>query len=628
MHCAHQRNPQRLRQSVFVRLATAPHDCSRKWAGITEIELMRYLSAVFSIGACFVIPGIAAAASVSGARIPSATEITDQQSNVWTVSSGVILENGIKAGYSAYVSQLLYVNGVIYQQNTAGGWWSWNGSTWVGAKDPRNVSTSGATIPSVKQLVDSSLNVWAVGSGVVYENGNKAGYSANVTRLVSEKNTIYQENTAGGWWSWNGTTWVGSSNPVTPVPQPTPPPTPTPTPTPVPTPTPTPAPAPAPAPGYPSYTGQFGVQVKGSKLVSTQTGATVQIVGGNVSGLETGDNSLWPSFRAASVATWQSVKNWGHGVNSIRLPLNETSWLNYECEDPGAGVSGRYTYIGTAANGKGVYRPDPQGMYKSTVQQVVANATAAGLYVILDLHWGAPNGADGIGICPIGQPGFADSDHALTFWKEVADMFRNNPAVMFELFNEPYGDGNFNNMVQSVNGGNNNQVGPQGYMMRDGGSLYPYVTQNNSANDVSEEYNISYNVAGMQSMLNTIRAEYAGNVVLSAPVWWAGQIQLWLQTKPIDSHGQLAASWHDYGWTGSGSGHNDPSAILAAGYPIVITEQWNVSGVGGGYSWLASQDIGFLWWGWNDWSGQAFNSEFASQPPWFDTSNGATPPNY
>ena len=150
---------------------------------------MRYLCKVISIGACFAIPSLAAA-SVSGARIPSATEITDQQANVWTVSSGVILENGIKAGYSANVSQLLYLNGVIYQKNTAGGWWSWNGSSWAGAKDPRTVSTAGAMIPTVKQLVDGSLNVWTVTSGVIYENGATAGYSANVAKLVYAKNCL------------------------------------------------------------------------------------------------------------------------------------------------------------------------------------------------------------------------------------------------------------------------------------------------------------------------------------------------------------------------------------------------------------------------------------------------------
>jgi hypothetical protein len=76
--------------------------------------------------------------SLDGTTIPSATQITDAQLNVWTVASGVIYENGSLAGYSANVVLLLYYNGVIYQENSAGGWWSWVNSNWSGvAGDPR-----------------------------------------------------------------------------------------------------------------------------------------------------------------------------------------------------------------------------------------------------------------------------------------------------------------------------------------------------------------------------------------------------------------------------------------------------------------------------------------------------------
>jgi Putative Ig domain len=159
------------------------------------------------------VPG---AASLSGTAIPSATQITDSSANVWTVSGGVIDENGAAAGYSNNVTLLLYDNKVIYQENSAGGWWSWNGSTWVSSSDPRTSSSpSGTAIPAVTQITDSSHNVWTVSGGVIYENGVLAGYSNNVTSLVYDNNLIYQENSAGGWWSWNGSTWVSSSDPVT-----------------------------------------------------------------------------------------------------------------------------------------------------------------------------------------------------------------------------------------------------------------------------------------------------------------------------------------------------------------------------------------------------------------------------
>ena len=75
-------------------------------------------------------------------------------------------------------------------------------------------SSSGTRIPPASQIVDASGNVWTVSGGVVYENGAAAGFSANVTNLVYEGQTVYQNNDAGGWWSWNGSTWVSASSPV------------------------------------------------------------------------------------------------------------------------------------------------------------------------------------------------------------------------------------------------------------------------------------------------------------------------------------------------------------------------------------------------------------------------------
>ena len=36
-----------------------------------------------------------------------------------------------------------------------------------------------------------------------------------MTSLVYDNNTIYQENSAGGWWSWSGGAWASSSDPLT-----------------------------------------------------------------------------------------------------------------------------------------------------------------------------------------------------------------------------------------------------------------------------------------------------------------------------------------------------------------------------------------------------------------------------
>jgi hypothetical protein len=165
--------------------------------------------------------------SASGTTIPTATQLIDSSGNVWTVSGGAIYLNGNHAGSSANTALLLYYNGVIYTENNQGGWWSWNGSDFAAVSgDPRGTSsggtgggsggtstpsTSGTTIPTATQLIDSSSNVWTVSGGAIYLNGNHAGASANTALLLYYNGVIYTENNQGGWWSWNGSDFAAVS---------------------------------------------------------------------------------------------------------------------------------------------------------------------------------------------------------------------------------------------------------------------------------------------------------------------------------------------------------------------------------------------------------------------------------
>ena len=164
-------------------------------------------AALFAATTLISYPVSAATPSISGSSVPTVTSLTDGSGGLWTVSSGVIYKNGQKAGYSSDVIYLLYLNNTIYQENSAKGFWSWNGSTWVATSDPRIVSANGATSSGSTPLIDSQKNIWTVSSGVVYENGQKAGYSANVIGLTYTNGTIDQENSSQNYWSWNGTTW-------------------------------------------------------------------------------------------------------------------------------------------------------------------------------------------------------------------------------------------------------------------------------------------------------------------------------------------------------------------------------------------------------------------------------------
>jgi endoglucanase len=78
-------------------------------------------------------------------------------------------------------------------------------------------SLNGTTIPSATSITDSGGHVWTVVNGVIYRNGKKAGYSANVVLLLYFNTHIYQKNQAGGWWKWVSGSWNSSSDPRTPV---------------------------------------------------------------------------------------------------------------------------------------------------------------------------------------------------------------------------------------------------------------------------------------------------------------------------------------------------------------------------------------------------------------------------
>jgi hypothetical protein len=153
-------------------------------------------------------------ASPAGTSLPTANQITDGSGNVWAVSSAGVYENGLLVNQTT-ITQLLFDNGAIYLQDSAGIWWSWNGSTWASSTNPTAVaSPSGTSIPTATQITDDSGNVWAVVGGVVYVNGAPAGNSNDVTELVYENGVLYQQDSAGAWWSWNGSAWVLSGNPI------------------------------------------------------------------------------------------------------------------------------------------------------------------------------------------------------------------------------------------------------------------------------------------------------------------------------------------------------------------------------------------------------------------------------
>ena len=306
----------------------------------------------------------------------------------------------------------------------------------------------------------------------------------------------------------------------------------------------TPPPPPPPA-------GQLSIRVSGNRLINT-SGAVVQLRGVNYSGFEfvaiQGWNPADPSGAQAGQPggpKWSAMQSWK--INTVRIPLNEASWLGRTCTDT-SGV---------------VRNADPGGNYKSAVKTQVDQATAAGLYVILDLHWSAPGNA-----CPMLQTQMANADHSLTFWTSVAGMFKSYPSVIFELFNEPFMDFDFSGDAWA-------------YMMKGtGGSFSGYPATGGSG--VWKDIKQPWAIASYQAMINSVRATGATNVVLVGAVSYAQDLSGWLANKPTDPLNQMAAAWHPYRKFNSAWDYpypnyhpqvmTDAQNILAAGIPLIMTE--------------------------------------------------------
>jgi endoglucanase len=321
----------------------------------------------------------------------------------------------------------------------------------------------------------------------------------------------------------------------------------------------------------------FGIQVAGNKFVSTQTGNVVQLLGSSLSGLEQGATSLQngvETYVSATDGGFKAMASWN--MNVVRIPLNEDTWLGiHNCTNDG----------GSSAT------------LQSNVKQIVANANAAGLYVILDLHWTAPNSFG----CPVGQGSMPDADNTVAFWTSVATMFKGNNAVIFEMFNEPFATNNYGNWVASLTAAISGQTASDLNILINGGTYYNgymYQCNNRCSLTKGQEYTASgtFQATGYQQIINAIRATGSTNVLLMNPIGWAGQIQTWLTARPTDPAGQLAVGWHE-----DGSNTSQASQVLAAGLPIVITEAYTMNDAT--YQWAVQNKVGFSYWAWVDWSG-------------------------
>ncbi len=233
-----------------------------------------------------------------------------------------------------------------------------------------------------------------------------------------------------------------------------------------------------------------GLHVSGNQIVNG-AGQPVRLLGVNRSGTQYACSEGWGIFDGpADQASVEAMKTWK--INTVRVPLNESCWLG----KPGVPAAYR------GAN------------YQKAIANWVNLLTSNGLAVVLDLHWNAPGDQ-----VAHGQQSMPDRDNSPEFWRQVANRFKTNSSVLFDLYNEPHP-------------GVDRPRTEDWLCWRDGGHCadVPFVA------------------AGMQELIDAVRSTGATNIVVVNGNYWSNDLSRFLEFKPNDSAGQMVAGWHVYNW--------------------------------------------------------------------------------
>lgn len=234
------------------------------------------------------------------------------------------------------------------------------------------------------------------------------------------------------------------------------------------------------------------LKVVGNKVVDP-SGKAVLLQGVNVDSLEwnpNGDGNILYS-------TWVALTDWNS--NAIRLPVNDDIWFG---------------------RGKNGIPNDPE-KYRQLIDSVVKLASTRGAHVILDLH-----------------RFLAPSDANVVFWKEAAERYKNNPAVIFELFNEPHGI--------------------SWEVWKNGGM-------------VQEKNKPEWRSPGMQALIDAIRGTGAKNIILAGGLAYSLDLTGIGNGFALDDRGGngLIYGAHFYNWHKDWQKH---FLFLAEKHPVLVGE--------------------------------------------------------
>ena len=278
----------------------------------------------------------------------------------------------------------------------------------------------------------------------------------------------------------------------------------------------------------------LALHVHGNRLVDAG-GSAIRLLGVDRSGSEYACVQGWGFFDGPTdQRAIAAMRSWG--INAVRVPLNESCWLGTR------GVAPRF----------GGER------YRAAIAAFVARLHAAGLYAILDLHW-----SSGTSRPATTQEQMADATHAPAFWRSIAGRFGHDPAVVFDLYNEPHG----------VSWG----------CWRDGCGAY----------------------AGMQRLVDAVRRTGARQPIMLTGLRWGNDLTGWLAHRPRDPRRQLVAGFHVYDFNSCTSAACwDGTVAPVARQAPVVTGELGQRGCAHTFvdrfmAWADRAGVSYLGWGWN-----------------------------
>lgn len=254
-----------------------------------------------------------------------------------------------------------------------------------------------------------------------------------------------------------------------------------------------------------------------------------------------------PAGEDLSAQDYQLMASWGS--NAVRIALNQGFWLESSV----------------------VYSPE----YKGRIDTQIDWAHAAGMDVILDLHW---SDRGDWGVTP-GQQRMADN-HSVIFWADVAQRYAHDGRVIFELYNEPH------DVTWQV--------------WRDGG-----------------DSGDGFMAVGMQTLYDTVRNAGADNLVVLGGLDYGYDLG-GVPGTPLTGY-NITYATHPYDLPGKGpSDWEGDWGFLTADHPVLITEfgtfDCSTDYLSQLISYAAQRDLSWTAWAWypggcdfpaliNDWAG-------------------------